>query len=452
MPADSRRPRPGGRPAGRRAAERHRRVIGLLADGRLVRADPLETARGLVVCQAALKVDRAHRRPARRPRVWKVGGHAVSLTDRPAGCECGKAASLVGSARMPETADGEHPENSEHDAFVEADGPARDPKSPSRSSSATSRPVRADSRSGRPRGGSSRTGRTSCRRGGRRWPRELAAAVHPSAGAAALGRRRGWRSSPAPPSSAAAIVAVVLLNAAVRVRPGAARRNAPSRRCAVPPAAGDGDAGRRRARSTPRELVPGDVLVAEGDRVSADARLLDGCVEVDLSTLTGESLPVVARAEQADERCRCCRPATWSSAAPALHRGRGARAGVRDRHAHRARADRRAVPAGRAESESPLEHQVRRVAWLIAVVAVGVGLALPAARHSLAGLPLQRRLHVRRRAARRQRPRRAAADDHPRARRRRAGCWPAGRAGQAALARWRRWDRRPSSAPTRPGR
>jgi len=45
-------------------------------------------------------------------------------------------------------------------------------------------------------------------------------------------------------------------------------------------------------------LVPGDVVVIrEGDRVSADARLLDGAVEVDLSTLTGESQPVYRSAE-----------------------------------------------------------------------------------------------------------------------------------------------------------
>ena len=33
-----------------------------------------------------------------------------------------------------------------------------------------------------------------------------------------------------------------------------------------------------------RELVPGDVLlIDEGDRISADARLIEGAVEVDLS-------------------------------------------------------------------------------------------------------------------------------------------------------------------------
>jgi P-type E1-E2 ATPase len=42
-----------------------------------------------------------------------------------------------------------------------------------------------------------------------------------------------------------------------------------------------------------RELVPGDVLVVgEGDRVCADARLFSGAVEVDMSAMTGESVPV----------------------------------------------------------------------------------------------------------------------------------------------------------------
>ena len=42
------------------------------------------------------------------------------------------------------------------------------------------------------------------------------------------------------------------------------------------------------------ELVPGDVvLLAEGDRLSADARLTDGSVEANMAPLTGESQPVV---------------------------------------------------------------------------------------------------------------------------------------------------------------
>lgn len=41
-----------------------------------------------------------------------------------------------------------------------------------------------------------------------------------------------------------------------------------------------------------RTLVPGDVLViSEGDRVCADGRVIDGELDLDLSSLTGESLP-----------------------------------------------------------------------------------------------------------------------------------------------------------------
>ncbi len=49
------------------------------------------------------------------------------------------------------------------------------------------------------------------------------------------------------------------------------------------------------------ELVPGDVLlIEEGERISADARLLDGSLEIDMSTLTGESAPVDRDAAFAD--------------------------------------------------------------------------------------------------------------------------------------------------------
>jgi P-type E1-E2 ATPase len=44
-------------------------------------------------------------------------------------------------------------------------------------------------------------------------------------------------------------------------------------------------------------LVPGDVvLLAEGDRLSADARLIEGSLELDMAALTGESQPVVRSA------------------------------------------------------------------------------------------------------------------------------------------------------------
>ena len=57
-------------------------------------------------------------------------------------------------------------------------------------------------------------------------------------------------------------------------------------------------AGRNRAGRAAVMLVPGDVvLLEEGDRLSGDARLRGGSVEVDMAPLTGESQPVVRSAD-----------------------------------------------------------------------------------------------------------------------------------------------------------
>ncbi|MFR9779931.1 cation-translocating P-type ATPase [Micromonospora sp. MS34] len=122
------------------------------------------------------------------------------------------------------------------------------------------------------------------------------------------------------------------------------------------------------------DLVPGDVLaVAEGDRISADARLIDGSVEVDLSALTGESQPVYRTADA---------PAATggpTEAANLVFSGTNCLGG-------QARALLYATGMGTelgriaalsqrvGREESPLEKQVRRVAWLIAAVAIGAGL------------------------------------------------------------------------------
>jgi magnesium-transporting ATPase (P-type) len=57
----------------------------------------------------------------------------------------------------------------------------------------------------------------------------------------------------------------------------------------------------RRGLIDASRIVPGDVLVIEeGDRISADARLVEGAVDIDMSTLTGESQPVFRSADGAD--------------------------------------------------------------------------------------------------------------------------------------------------------
>jgi magnesium-transporting ATPase (P-type) len=138
------------------------------------------------------------------------------------------------------------------------------------------------------------------RRGGRQWPREIVnQLIHPLAlllwAAALLAFASG--------SSVlgSAIVAVVLLNGAFAfAQERQAERAIEALRSYLPQQAVVVREGRRRTVEA-AELVPGDVvIVAEGDRISADARLLEGAVEVDLSTLTGESQPVFRSAELRD--------------------------------------------------------------------------------------------------------------------------------------------------------
>ncbi|MEU7872936.1 cation-transporting P-type ATPase [Dactylosporangium sp. NPDC049140] len=123
------------------------------------------------------------------------------------------------------------------------------------------------------------------------------------------------------------------------------------------------------------DLVPGDVLVVEeGERICADARLLTGGVEVDLSTLNGESLPAYRSATQTDRGGPLldARDLVFSGTnctggeATAVVFGTGMRTELGRIAALTQRVGR---------DESPLETQVKRVAWLIALVAVTAGLA-----------------------------------------------------------------------------
>ena len=93
---------------------------------------------------------------------------------------------------------------------------------------------------------------------------------------------------------AIAIAAIVLLNAAIGFTQEyrAARALAALRQLTGPVAHVLRD--RRELQIAGTDVVPGDVLVLDtGDRIVADARLLDiRDLEVDESSLTGESLPV----------------------------------------------------------------------------------------------------------------------------------------------------------------
>ncbi|MGC2373377.1 MAG: cation-transporting P-type ATPase [Solirubrobacteraceae bacterium] len=123
------------------------------------------------------------------------------------------------------------------------------------------------------------------------------------------------------------------------------------------------------------DLVPGDVVVVEeGDRIAADMRLISGALEVDLSTLTGESAPALRSAELLDTGV----PRT--AARDLLFSGTSATGGeaqgvvfATGMHTELGRIA--ALSERVKEEPSPLERQVRRIAWLIAGIAIAMAVA-----------------------------------------------------------------------------
>jgi calcium-translocating P-type ATPase len=225
------------------------------------------------------------------------------------------------------------------------------------------------------------------RRRGRGWVWELGRQlVHPLAlllWAAAL---LAWLGGT--PTLAVAIVVVIVLNAGVAfVQERHAERAVEALRRYLPPRASVLRDGARRLIDV-AELVPGDVLLLEeGDRVAADARLLDGGLEVDASALTGESAPVLRSAEL-DTRAASPLEASDLVFSGTSCVGGEARAlvfatGMRTELGRIA-----ALSQTVRREESPLEAQVRRVAWLIALVAVSAGVVVLGLGVLAAHLPL----------------------------------------------------------------
>jgi magnesium-transporting ATPase (P-type) len=137
------------------------------------------------------------------------------------------------------------------------------------------------------------------------------------------------------------------------------------------------------------ELVPGDVvLLEEGERVPADLRLLDGAVEIDMSTLTGESAPVLRSAELVDVGVPrlAARDLTFMGATCTEGEARGV---VFATGMHTELGRIAALSQQVAVERSPLERQVRRVAWLIAGVAVTMAIAFVPLAVFAAGLSIK---------------------------------------------------------------
>ena len=213
------------------------------------------------------------------------------------------------------------------------------------------------------------------RRGGRRWPGELAAQfTQPLAVLLAVAAVLAWASGTS--RLAIAIAAVILLNAGFAFAQEVQAERAVEALAAFLPERARVLRDGTRQEIQARQLVPGDVLlVEEGESVCADARLMmTGTLEVDMSTLTGESAPVTRSVGPADIGVPLLQAtdvifsgtACTGGEAEALVTATGMQTELRRIAALSQRPGR---------SDSPLEHQVRRATMLIAFVAVGAGIA-----------------------------------------------------------------------------
>ncbi|HET8565545.1 MAG TPA: cation-transporting P-type ATPase [Solirubrobacterales bacterium] len=212
------------------------------------------------------------------------------------------------------------------------------------------------------------------RRRGRRWPAQVARQLtHPLAlllwGAAVLAAIAGIT------PVAVAVVVVIVLNAGFAfAQETQAERAVEALQSYIPQQA----RVRRDGRETVVEavdLVPGDLLlIAEGDRISADAHLVEGAIEADLSTLTGESVPVSLAPGEPHPHTPHLRRRDYVFSGTACTGGEAS--GLVAATGMATAIGRIASLSQRVEvEESPLEHEVRRVAWLIAGIAVAMGIA-----------------------------------------------------------------------------
>ncbi len=187
---------------------------------------------------------------------------------------------------------------------------------------------------------------------------------------------------------AVAIVLVIVLNAVFAwLQERQAERATEALQAYLPPMARVRRDGAK-TEIEARELVPGDLLlVAEGERLSADARLVRGDLSVDMAALTGESVPVERSAR------RSTPAATPLESDDLVFSGTLCVAGEAEAIVYATgmatQLGRIAALSQRIRPEpSPLQLEVNRAARIIAAVAVAVGVAFLLIGITVAGLPL----------------------------------------------------------------
>ena len=211
-------------------------------------------------------------------------------------------------------------------------------------------------------------------RSGRRWPGELLSQfTQPLAMLLMVAALLAWAGGT--PALSLAVIAVILLNAGFAfVQERQAEQAVDALSAFLPPTA---QVVRNRARCeiAASDLVQGDVIVvSEGDRVCADARLIDGTVQLDLSALTGESLPIRRSADPAAFEGALL-DATDLIFSGTSCTGGEATAVVTRTGMHTELGRIAALSQRGTTTPSPLEKQVRRVTWIIAAASLVIGAA-----------------------------------------------------------------------------
>ncbi|HEX4344888.1 MAG TPA: cation-transporting P-type ATPase [Solirubrobacteraceae bacterium] len=231
-------------------------------------------------------------------------------------------------------------------------------------------------------------GRNEIRRDGgpRRWHSLVAQLTHPLA--LLLWVAAGLSLATGVLALAVAIVVVIVLNAAFAFAQERQAEHATEALRDLLPTRAHVRRGGALREIDAAALVPGDLLLlAEGDRLSADARLVAGAVEVDMSPLTGESQPVTRSADRSAPAASVLEAEDLVFAGT-LCTGGDARAIVYGTGMSTQLGRIAALSQSVVDETSPLQRQVNRAAQLIAVVAVGLGATFFVVGHLAAGLSL----------------------------------------------------------------
>lgn len=142
-----------------------------------------------------------------------------------------------------------------------------------------------------------------------------------------------------------------------------------------------------------RELVPGDVIqLEEGDRISADARLVSSqSFYVDVSVLTGESIPVARSAESianGNGKVRASEAANLVFAGSTVANGRGTAVvyatGSQTEFGQVAH-----LTATVKREPSTLEVQITHVVHIITLIAIGMGMLVFLLTNLLVGMGIK---------------------------------------------------------------